>query len=140
LANLNANTNQLSPLTYVTTGPGPGLVNAPVTPDAIYAGIGGTLPGVSVVDLNGFGGSTGDPTFDPSYQTFPEGNSNFPNNPNVKLQGSSLIPPLQPGTCTVDGGASGVFRRVLDSNLTPLVLGPPLITSIWDMMLGHALA
>ncbi len=41
-----------------TTTIGPGIVNAPVAPDAIYVGIGGSNPGVAVIDLNGFGQST----------------------------------------------------------------------------------
>ena len=46
--------------TSYTTGVGPGLVNAPVAPEAIYVGIGGAEPGVSVIDLHGFGQGTGD--------------------------------------------------------------------------------
>src|SRR6185503_7084569 len=84
---------------------GQAVVNAPVAPDAIYVGRMGMNRGISVIDLNGFGQSTGNPTYDPTYQTFAEGNSNFPNNPNVKLQGSLLYPPLAPGTSTVDGGS-----------------------------------
>ena len=43
---------------------------------------------MSVIDLNGFGQSTGDPTFDPASLMFQEGWSNFSYNPNVRLQGS----------------------------------------------------
>jgi hypothetical protein len=125
--------------TYFTTGEGPGLVNAPVVPDAIYVGRVGAQPGVSIIDLNGFGQSTGDPTFDPSYQTFEEGRSNFPNNPNVRLQGGLLRPSLTPGTCTVNGGSSGVFTLTRDSSLNDLLLRAPLISNIGDMMLGHGL-
>ena len=67
-------------------------MNVPVTPDAIYVGRAGALPGLSVLDLNGFGQSTANPTFDVSFETFDEGNTNFPNNPNVKLQGNLLKP------------------------------------------------
>ncbi len=132
-------TNVLGGMTFFRTGDGPGLVNAPVNPDTIYLGRSGAVPGLSVVDLNGFGQSTGDPTFDSTYTSFPQGNSNFPNNPNVKLQGSTLIPPLQPGTCTFNGGSAGVFTLTLDSALNNLLVRAPLITSIGDMMLGHSL-
>ena len=46
--------------TSYSTGVGPGLVNAPVAPEAVYVGIGGAEPGVSVIDLHGFGQGTGD--------------------------------------------------------------------------------
>ncbi|HVS08997.1 MAG TPA: hypothetical protein VMS76_03915, partial [Planctomycetota bacterium] len=95
--------------------------------------------GISVIDLNGFGQGTGDPTFDFTYTSFPKGNTNFPNNPNVKLQGTSVFPPLFPGTCTVDGGSQGVFTLTRDSSLATLLLGPPLVTTVGDMMIGHSL-
>ena len=41
--------------TFFTTGQGPGIVNAPIAPDAIYVGMVGSRPGVKIVDLNGFG-------------------------------------------------------------------------------------
>ncbi len=119
------------------TGEGPGLVNAPVVPDAIYVTRGGATPGISVVDLNGFGQSTGNPTFNPSQPI--EGNTNFPNNPNVLLQGSLIRPPLQVGSCTIDGGSAGVFTLTTDSNLDTLLVKPPLITSIGEMMIGQPL-
>jgi len=132
------NTNLLGATTFFTTGEGPGLVNAPVSPDTIYVGRAGAVPGLSVVDLNGFGQSTGNPAFDTQHPVI-EGNSNFPNNPNVKLQGSILRPPLAPGTCTINGGSAGVFTLTKDSSLDDLLLRPPMITSIGDMMIGHAL-
>jgi hypothetical protein len=133
------NANSLSGLASFRTGEGPGLVNTPVTPDAIYAGRQGGTPGLSVVDLNGFGQSTGNPIYDDSFNSFERGASNFPNNPNVKLQGSLLKPALVPGECTVDGGSAGVFTLTLDSNLNDVLARAPLITSPGDMMLGHAL-
>src|SRR4029077_19271119 len=48
------------------------VVNAPVAPDTIYVARNGPRPGVSVVDLNGFGAGTGDPTYDPTFATFTE--------------------------------------------------------------------
>lgn len=136
---LAALTNLVGGTTFFRTGDGPGIVNAPVNPDTVYLGRSGAIPGLSVVDLNGFGASTGNPTFDPTYTTFPEGNSNYPNNPNVKIQGALLQPPLQPGTCTFNGGSAGVFTLTLDSALSNLIVRAPLITSIGDMMLGHSL-
>ncbi|HJO27407.1 MAG TPA: hypothetical protein QF730_09200 [Planctomycetota bacterium] len=136
---ISGNANTLSPQTWFETGVGPGVVNAPVAPDTITVARFGANPGLSVIDLNGFGAGTGDPTYDPSYQVFTEGWSNYPNNPNLKLQGSALIPPLQPGNCTINGGSAGVFTMTLDSNLSNLVLGSPLVSSVGDMMIGHAL-
>ena len=61
---LRANANSTPAQTSFETGEGPGLVNAPVTPDVIYCVRGGgETPGISVLDLNGFGQSTGNPTF-----------------------------------------------------------------------------
>jgi hypothetical protein len=136
---LRANLNSIPANTYFDTGSGPGLVNAPVTPDAIYVGRLGADPGVSVIDLNGFGGGTGNPSFDPTYSSFPKGWSNLPNDPNLILQGSVLRPPLLPGTCTLDGGSSGPFSLTLDSALDDLLLRSPLVTSIGDMALGAPL-
>lgn len=136
------NQNILGPTTFFTTGVGPGLVNAPVTPDAIYIGRSGAVPGLSVIDLNGFGQSTGIPTFDSTYTTFGTDaydRTNFPNNPNVRLQGSLLRPALTPGTCTVNGGSSGVFTLTRDSSLNKLLIRAPLLTAVGDMMLGHGL-
>ena len=66
--------------TKFTTGEGPGLVNAPVAPEAIYVGMRGSNPGVAVIDLNGFGQGTGDLSV-----------SNFKNNPNVGAPGVTRL-------------------------------------------------
>jgi hypothetical protein len=121
-----------------TTREGTGIVNAPVTPDAIYVGRGGATPGLSVIDLNGFGGSTGNPTYDPA-RPIKEGNTNYPNNPNVGVNGANLVPPLQPGTCTINGGSEGVFTLTKDSSLNDLLARAPLLDSVGDMVIGHAL-
>jgi len=121
-----------------TTREGPGVVNAPVVPDAIYLGRAGALPGLSVIDLNGFGGSTGNPTYDGS-EAIKKGNSNFPNNPNVQVQGAQLIPPLSPGQCTYDGGSEGVFTLTKDSSLGTLLARRPLLESVADIAVGHSL-
>ena len=139
VSDLYGNMNSLPVSTFFTTGEGPGLINAPVAPDAIYVARGGANPGVSVIDLNGFGQSTGNPTFDPSFQVFEEGWSNFPNNPNVRLQGSQVRPALAVGSCTVDGGSAGVFTLTLDSSLNDLLIRNPVILKAGDMMLGHGL-
>ena len=137
LKDLSANQNLLGGSSFFDTGEGPGLVNAPVMPDTIYLGRSGAVPGLSVIDLNGFGQSTGNPTFDQDHPV--EGNTNFPNNPNVKLQGSTMRPPLAPGTCTVNGGSAGVFTLTKDSSLNNLLVRAPILTSIGDMMMGHSL-
>jgi hypothetical protein len=134
-----SNPNTISASSDFTTGEGPGIVNAPVVPDVIYVGRVGATPGISVIDLNGFGQSTGDPQFDFSYQTFPKGWSNFPNNPNLIQYGPTMFPPLFPGTCTVDGGSSGVFSLTRDSSLNDLLVRAPLITSVGEMALGQSL-
>ncbi len=136
---LSLNVNSLGATTDFTTGEGPGLVNAPVAPEAILVGRVGAVPGISVIDLNGFGQSTGDPQFDFSYQTFPKGWSNFPNNPNLIQYGPTMFPPLFPGTCTVDGGSAGAFSLTRDSSLNDLLVRAPLITSVGEMALGNPL-
>ena len=137
LADLTGNMNQLGPQTQFTTGEGPGIVNAPVSPDTIYLGRVGSQPAISVIDLNGFGQSTGNPTHNPL--AWEEGNTNFPNNPNVAFQPQALIPPLQIGACTVNGGSSGVFTLTKDTSLDDRLAKSPVIESAGDMMLGHAL-
>ncbi|MCP3915525.1 MAG: hypothetical protein GY711_08225 [bacterium] len=128
------NANLFATSTFFTTGEGPGIVNAPVAPDAVYVMRFGATPGLSVLDLNGFGAGTGNPTFD---RDNPQpGNTNFPNNPNIQ---PGQIPPLSVGTCTVDGGSAGVFTLTRDSSLENLVVRPPLLSSLGDVIIGHAL-
>jgi hypothetical protein len=130
--------NTLGPSSSFTTREGPGLVNAPVTPDALYIGRGGSKPGISVIDLNGYGQGTGNPIYDRN-EPIKQGNSNFPNNPNVALQGALLIPPLAPGTCTFNGGSAGTFTLTKDSTLGDLLATAPELESSGDMAIGHAL-
>jgi len=132
------NTNQGAASTFFVTGEGPGIVNAPVVPDAIYAGRGGGNPSLSLIDLNGFGGGTGNPTYDPQ-NPIVEGNSNFPNNMNVSFQGGLMRPPLQAGSCTVDGGSAGVFTLTKDSSLDDRIVRAPIVQTIADMHLGWGL-
>jgi hypothetical protein len=136
---LAGRTNNNGPATFFTTAAGPGLVNAPVTPDAIYVGrIQGDQSSISVIDLNGFGGGTGNPSYNPACP-IEEGSSNYPNNPNLRLQGGALIPPLTAGSCPFNGGSSGPFTLTRDSALNTDLITAPLIESVSDMMLGHAL-
>ncbi|MFT5051616.1 MAG: hypothetical protein ACI8QZ_003035 [Chlamydiales bacterium] len=130
-----SNGNQLGALTNFTTGNGGALTNVPVLPDAIVVGRLGAVPGISVLDLNGYGQGTGTPRF--TEGVYLEGESNFPNNPNLQLAG--LVPPLQRGECTINGGSAGVFTLSKDSSLNDLLVRPPTVTSVGDMMLGHAL-
>ena len=139
LRDLAGNANNQAAETNFFTGSGPGIVNAPVAPDAVYVARAGATPSMSVIDLNGFGASTGSPAFDFTYQSFPAGNSNYPNNPNVRLQGALLYPPLQPGSCTVDGGSQGPFTLTVDSNLDARLLRTPLVGQVGEAQLGWAL-
>ena len=136
---LAGNTNSVPANTFFVTGEGPGLVNAPVAPEAIYVGFAGSNPGIGIVDLNGFGQTTGNPAFTASSPVLIEGESNFPNNPNVRFQGALMRPALTPGTCTFNGGSPGIFRLILDSSLNSLLVRAPIALTINDMMLGHAL-
>ncbi len=138
IGDLAGNFNTLPASTFFVTGEGPGMVNVPVTPDAIYLGRSGGTPGLSVIDLNAFGQGTGNPTYDPA-NPIVEGNSNYPNNPNVKIQGTAMRPPLSAGTCTIDGGSRGVFTLAVDSSLEDLVVRTPVLQSVGDMMLGYSL-
>ncbi len=136
------NENTLQPTSVFSTQVGPGLVNAPVTPDAIYlarsASAASGSDAVSVLDLNGFGQSTGNPVYDPA-NPIVEGNSNFPNNPNVVLQGVLFQPPLAPGSTTFDGGSSGVMTLTRNTGLSNVLLSAPNVESVGDMALGHPL-
>ena len=131
-----ANTNTRGAATNFETGEGPGVVNAPVAPDVIYVGRSGANSGISVLDLAGFGQSTGDPR---SSNPIPlEGESRFPFDPNVS-QNPALRPLLNAGACTIDGGSAGVFTLTLDSSFNDLVAAIPLISAATDIHFGHAL-
>lgn len=124
-------TNQLIGVavsTTFTTADGPGIVNAPVAPEAIYLGIGGAEPGVSVIDLNGFGQGTGDlnnTRFMPGI------------NPNIGLPG--IVPALSPGTTNLDAGSAGTLTLVKDSNLQTRLLRDPIVGEIGDIHIGAPL-
>ncbi|MCA8975979.1 MAG: hypothetical protein KDC98_14750, partial [Planctomycetes bacterium] len=112
--------------TQFTTGIGPGIVNAPVAPEVVYVGIGGASPGVSVIDLNGFGQGTGDPD-----------TTRFPLNPNIGLTGTN--PPLAPGTSSLDAGGSGVFTLTQDTNGETRLLRDPIVGDVTDIHIGAPL-
>jgi hypothetical protein len=139
LNDLRSNINSLGATTFFTTGEGPGITNAPVAPDTIYVTRGGAEPAISVIDLNGFGQSTGSPIYDETHQVSQAQDSNFPDNSNFKLQGTLIRPPLVAGTCTVDGGSSGVFSLTRDSSLNDRLVRTPVMLTPGDMMLGRAL-
>ncbi|MBX3461782.1 MAG: hypothetical protein KF830_01310 [Planctomycetes bacterium] len=112
--------------TRFRTGEGPGLINAPVAPEAIYIGIGGAEPGVSVIDLNGFGQGTGDPTV-----------TRFPLNPNIGKPG--VVPSLAPSNRPIDTGGAGVLTRTVDTRLNPRLLRDPIVGDVTDIHIGAPL-
>jgi hypothetical protein len=134
-----------------TVGSGcPGLVNAPVAPGAIYAASngGGSTSGMRVIDLDGFGQATGDPTFNDLNPLFDrvfdqEGNpvdgdvSIFPWNPNLGVQ--DLFPPLTRDFTTLAGGSRGVFTLAQTTSLTTQLVDGKALGTVSDMMLGHPL-
>lgn len=130
------NTNTLSATTFFQTGEGPGIANMPVLPEAIYALRSGAAPGISVIDLNGFGAGTGNPSFTLGIPR--EGETKFPFDPNVSQQ-SGLLPPLNQGSCTIDGGSAGVFTLSLDSSLRDFVVQSPTVANVTDLHAGHSL-
>lgn len=109
-----------------TTGTGPGIVNAPVAPEAIYVGIGGAEPGVSVIDLNGFGQGTGDIN-----------NTRWPLNPNIGIPG--VVPSMAPGTSNLDAGSGGVLTLTQDTNGSTRLLRDPIISDVTDIHIGAPL-
>lgn len=123
---LTAQTIGQAVTTRFKTGEGPGIVNAPVAPEAIYIGIGGAEPGVSVIDLNGFGQGTGDPTV-----------TRFPLNPNIGKVG--VTPALAPSNNPVDTGGAGVLTRTVDTRLNPRLLRDPIVGDVTDIHIGAPL-
>ncbi len=120
--------NQIA--TQFTTGRGPGIVNAPVAPDAIYVGIGGPTPGIKVIDLNGYGQGTRGPNVDPA-------TTKFAQNPNLGKPGVS--PSLSIGGSGLDAGSAGRLELVEDTNGNTLLLGSPVIGEVGDIHLGAPL-
>ncbi len=122
--------------TRFTTGTGPGIVNAPVAPEAIYVGMGGAEPGVQVIDLNGFGQGTGD-----NSNPFGAGGgartTRFPLNPNIGKTG--VVPSLAPGTTNLDAGGAGALTFTRDTNLNTRLLRDPIVGDVTDIHIGAPL-
>lgn len=127
-----------------------GLVNVPVAPGAIYIGANGGFDasGLYVIDLDGFGQGTGNPTFDPVnplfnviYNEYGEAISGdiakFRFNPNLQVPG--LFPPLSADITSLAGGSAGVFTLSRDSTLRTQLIGGDVVGKILDMQLGHPL-
>jgi hypothetical protein len=127
-----------------------GMVNVPVAPGAIIVASngGGATGGLRVIDLDGFGQGTGDPTHDtnnPFYNVEfdTDGNpisgdiSKFPFNPNLQIAG--LFPPLSADTTTIAGGSRGVMTLAQNSSLQTQLITSSDIGTVSDMMLGHSL-
>ena len=123
----------------------PGLVNAPVMPGAIMIG---SSEGLKVLDLDGFGQGTGDPTHDYNNTLYnatfdADGNpstgdvSKFPFNPNLNVQG--IFPPLTSDTTSLAGGSRGVFTLTQDSTLRTSLTSSNDIGTISDIVVGHPL-
>ncbi len=113
--------------TNFTTGDGPGLVNAPVAPEAIYVGrANGDQVGVSVIDMNGAGQGTGDLA-----------NSNWPRNPNRGQPG--VFPALQPGKTNLDAGGEGALTLTKTSTLSALLLDKNIVSQVGDIQIGQPL-
>ncbi|MGB0684680.1 MAG: YncE family protein [Planctomycetota bacterium] len=128
----------------------PGLVNVPVAPGAIVVASngGGTTGGIRVIDLDGFGQGTGDPTFDsvnPFYNvTFNQFGepiagdvSKFPFNPNLGVP--DIFPPLTADSTSLAGGSRGVMTLAQDSTLRTQLVSPEVTGTAVDMMLGYPL-
>jgi hypothetical protein len=123
----------------------PGLVNAPIMPGAIMIA---SSQGMKVLDLDGFGQGTGDPTHDfirTEYNVTYDSENNpasgdiskFPFNPNLALQG--IFPPLTANTTTLAGGSRGVFTLTQNTNLSTSLTDSTMMGSISDIMVGHPL-
>jgi hypothetical protein len=128
ISSLNGDLVGTAVTTEFDTAAGPGLINAPVAPEAVYIGIGGAEPGVSVLDLNGLGQGTGDIT-----------NTRFRSGlqPNIGTPG--IIPPLSEGTTNLDAGSQGVLTLVKDTNLQTRLLRDPIIGEVGDIHIGAPL-
>jgi hypothetical protein len=136
-----------SVISFVIGSDCPGLVNAPVMPGSILIA---SNEGMKVLDLDGFGQGTGDPThdfirteynvtYDPEYGNIPVAGdiAKFPFNPNLTLPG--IYPPLTADTTTLAGGSSGVFTLTRDTALETALTSRDLMGSISDVMIGHPL-
>ncbi|MBK9387975.1 MAG: hypothetical protein IPN34_24420 [Planctomycetes bacterium] len=136
---ISANLNLRTPAVRWRVGDGPGLVNAPVAPSAIYVGRSGSTVGISVIDLYGFGQSTGDPRGDdPQTPLVRDPKNHWLDNPNL-IWGATMVPPISAGTSTLDGGSGGFLTLTRDSSLNDLLARSPLLSSVDDLHIGHPL-
>lgn len=119
--------------TTFTTGKGPGVINAPVAPEAIYVGRAGTGAGLSVIDLDGNGQGTGD------FSKFTDANYKFGFKRNPNLSNSGVIPPLNPGTQNMDAGSAGVMTLTEDTNKSDLLLDSSVVGRVDDIEIGAPL-
>jgi len=130
--------NTIPRTSVFSTGPGTGIVNAPVAPSAVYIGFGGQSPGVGVLDLDGFGQGTGTPTQD-NLATLPiEANTtNFPNNPDIN---QAIAPPLVVESTPLAGGSLGPLTLARDSSTVNFVFAQaPAVNGVRDMQIGQPL-
>jgi hypothetical protein len=131
--------------TAYTTAKGPGIVNAPVAPDALYVGMVGSRPGIKIIDLNGFGQTTGGYIVDPSGNNPPvfdwRNTTRFQFNPNIGAPGlvPNLSKPSDLNASGLDCGSPGVFRLIQDSSGETLLLGAPVLGSVADIHIGNSL-
>lgn len=148
--NQNSTTLDSTAINFTVGADCPGLVNVPVAPGAIIVASngGGSTGGVRVIDLDGFGQGTGDPTHDfnnPLYNvTFNSSGepiagdvSKFPFNPNLGVP--DIFPPLSADTTSLAGGSRGVFSLSQDSTLRTQLLNSEQVGTVLDMQLGHPL-
>lgn len=131
-------TNSIPRASSFRTGPGVGIVNAPVAPAGIYLGFGGSKPGIGVLDLDGFGQGTGTPIQDNLTTLSIENNvTNFTNNPDL-LIGS--VPPLAVQNNPFAGGSLGPLTLTRDTSTSNFVFAqPPILGGVRDMAIGGPL-
>ena len=131
--------------TFFSTGQGPGIVNAPVAPDALYIGMVGSRPGLKIIDLNGFGQTTGGYLVDPAGVSPPvfdwRNTTRYQFNPNIGAPGISpnLSKPTDSTASGLDAGSPGVFQLIQDSSGETLLLGAPVLGSVGDIHIGNPL-
>ena len=148
--NSNGASSDDTSVTYTIGSQCDGMVNVPVAPGAIIVASngGGVTGGLRVIDLDGFGQGTGDPTHDtnnPFYNVEFDNDGNpiagdiskFPFNPNLQIAG--LFPPLSADTTTIAGGSRGVMTLAQNSSLQTQLITSSDIGTVSDMMLGHSL-
>ncbi|MFQ5503298.1 MAG: hypothetical protein ACE5F1_00705 [Planctomycetota bacterium] len=120
--------------TEFTTGEGPAITNAPVSPEVVYIGRGGSSPGVSVMDLNGFGQGTGDfkKVSDPNYR------HGYKMNPNLR-NSTGIVPPRVPSTGNLNAGTDGALTLIKDSKANDLLLDDKVLANVGDIEVGQGL-